>query len=174
VAPALAAGDDVVDLVDRKLRDEHAEDDALIDHGCCHEGHRLAVRRQIVGEILQARRRRVGRFGAPRRGRRDIRLTIGAGMQRDAEIRLLLDRIDDSAALVIDQHEVGKTKGGRRGAHQRMVDRVNSAVGTPVARIVEQPAARRWVRIGDDVPVLKKVQGGPNRKKVLRRNLVAD
>ena len=30
--PAAIAGDDVVDLLVRQLRDQHADDDALVDH----------------------------------------------------------------------------------------------------------------------------------------------
>ena len=41
--PAATAGDNVVDLIVRQLRDQHADDDALVDHRSSHEGDRCAA-----------------------------------------------------------------------------------------------------------------------------------
>ncbi len=61
LAPASIAGHDIVDLLDRQLRDQHADDDTLVDHRRRHEGDGGAARGRVGGEILQAYGRSVGR-----------------------------------------------------------------------------------------------------------------
>ena len=97
--PAAAAGDDVVDLLVRQLRDQHADDDALVDHRRCHEGDRRAARRRVRSEILQADGRPVGGVGAAGDGGGDVGAAVGTELEGRGEIDLLLDRVDQAARL---------------------------------------------------------------------------
>ena len=172
--PAPAAGHDAVELVDRKLRHQLADHDALVDHGGRHEGLGRAVGRQVVGEILQACRRGVRRLATARRGGGEVRRPVGAGAQRRAELGFLLDRVDDAAGAVVDQEEVGEVQRRRRRAHQRVVDRVQLVVGAAGGRFVDQLAPVLGIGIVDDVPVLQEIGRRPDRQELLDRRLGAE
>ena len=166
LAPAAIAGHDVVDLLVRQLRDQHADDDALVDHRRRHEGDRRAARWRIGGEILEADGRPVGTGGAAGDGGRDGGVAIGADLEGRGEIHLLLDRVDEAAGFGVGDHEVEEADRRGGGAHQRMIDCVQPAVVAAVAGIVEQLAPLRRMRIGDDVMVLQIVGSGADGQVV--------
>ena len=174
VAPAPAAGDDGVDLLDRQFGDEHTGHDALVDHRRRHEGRGETVRGQVGGEILQARRRRVGRGGTTGRRRRQIGVPIGTRPQRGGEIGILVDGVDQSPAPRVDDHEILEPQSGARRPQQRMVDRVELAVGAAVTGIVEQVPAALGMGILDDVEVLQKVRRGRHGQVFVRAHVLAE
>ena len=148
------------------MRDQHADDDALVDHRRRHEGDRCAARRRVGGEILEADGRPVGGGGAAGDGGGDVGAAIGAGLEGRGEIHLLLDRVDQAAGFGVGHHEVEEADRRGGGAHQRMIDGVQPAVVAAVAGVVEQLAPRRRMRIGDDVVVLEIVGSGADRQVV--------
>ena len=166
LTPAAVAGYDLIDLLVRQLRNQYADDDALVDHGRRHEGDGRAARRRIGGEILKADGRPVSDRGAPGDRSGDVRAPVRAGVEGGGEIHLLLDRVDQAPGLRIGHQEVEKTDRRGRCAHQRMIGRVQPAVVAAVAGVVEQLAPRRRLRIGDDVVVLEIVGGRTDRHVV--------
>ena len=174
LAPAAIAGHDVVDLLVRQLRDQHADDDALVDHRRRHEGDRRAARRRIGGEILEADGRPVGSGGAAGDGGGDVGAAVGTDLEGRGEIHLLLDRVDQAAGFGVGHHEVEEADRRGGGAHQRMIDGVQPAVVAAVAGIVEQLAPLRRMRIGDDVVVLEIVGSGADRQVVGESRLPAE
>ena len=174
LAPAAAAGHDGVDLLVRQLRDQHADDDALVDHRRRHEGDGCAARWRIRSEIFEADGRPVGGGGATRDGSGDIGAAIGTGLQGRGEIHLLLDRVDQAAGFGVGHHEVEEADRRGGGAHQRMIEGVQPAVVAAVAGVVEQLAPFRRMRIGDDVVVLEIVGGGADRQIVGQIGLPAE
>ena len=106
--PAATAGDDVVDLLVGQLRDQHANDDAPVNHRRRHERDRRFSRWRIGGEILEADGRAVGIGGAASHGGRDGGISIGPGLKGRGEIHLLGNRVDEAAGFGVRDHEVEK------------------------------------------------------------------
>ena len=69
--PAATASDDVVDLLVQQLRDQNADDAALVNHRCCHESIWCTARRTVRREVLQADSRLVGTHRTAGDGGRD-------------------------------------------------------------------------------------------------------
>ena len=171
--PAATAGDDVVDLLVRQLRDQHADDDALVDHRRRHEGNRRAARRRVRSEILQADGRSVGGFRATGDGGGGVGAAVGTELEGGGEIDLLLDGIDQAARLRVGHHEVEEADGRGSRPHQGMIEGVQPAVFAAVAGIVEKLAPLRRIRIGDDVVELQIVGGAADRQIVRQRRFPA-
>ena len=171
--PAAAAGDDVVDFLVRQLRDQHAGDDALVDHRCSHEGNRRAARRRVGSEILQADGRSVGGFRATGDSGGGVGLAVGTELEGRGEIDLLLDGIDQAARLRVGQHEVEEADGRGSRPHQGMIAGVQPAVFAAIAGIVDELASVLRIRIGDDVVELQIVGGAADRQVVRQRRFPA-
>ena len=164
--PTATAGDDVVDLVVRQLRDQHADDDALVDDGCSHERDRRAARRRIRSEILETDGRSVGALRAAGDGGGDVGAAVGTELEGRGEVDLLLDSVDQAAGLGIGDHEIEKADRRGRSAHQGMIHGVKPAVVASVAGVVEKLAPLRRVRIFHDVVILQIVGGATDRQVV--------
>ena len=155
------------------MRDQHADDDALVDHRRCHEGVRRAARRGVRREILQADGRPVGGQRAAGDGGGDVGAAVGTDLQGRGEIHLLLDRVDQAARFGIGDHEVEEADRCGCRAHQGMIYGVQPAVVAAVARIVDELASLLRIRIGHDVVVLQIVGSGADRQVVGQSRLLA-
>ena len=164
--PAAAAGDDVVDLLVRQLRDQHADDDALVDDRCSHEGDRRTARRRVGSEILETDGRSVGGFRAAGDGGGDVGAAVGTELEGRGEIDLLLDSVDQAARLRVGHHEVEEADRCGCRPHQRMINGVQPAVFAAVAGVVEKLAPLPRIRICHDVVVLQIVGGAADRQVV--------
>ena len=172
--PAAAAGDDVVDLLVRQLRDQHAGDDALFDHRCSHEGNRRAARRRVGSEILQADGRSIGGFRATRDGGGGVGAAVGTELEGRGEIDLLLDSIDQAARLRVGYHEVEEADGHGSRPHQGMILGVQPAVFAPVTGVVEKLAPLPRIGICHDVVKLQIVGGAADRQIVRQHRFPAE
>ena len=81
-------------------------------------------------------------------------------MEGGGEIHLLLDGVDQAAALRVGYHQIEEADRGRGGTHQRMIDSVQSAIFAAVGSVVEQFSSGLRMRIGDDVMILKIIGSG--------------
>ncbi|MCY1494573.1 hypothetical protein D9M68_284480 [compost metagenome] len=74
--PAAVTGDDLVNLVVRQLRHQHADDLASVDNRRGHERNGCATGWRVGCEILEADRRSIGSFGTSDNGRGDVGATV--------------------------------------------------------------------------------------------------
>ena len=116
------------------------------------EGHRV--------EILDADSRPLSCRGATGDRCGGIGTAVWTGMEGGGEIHLLLDGVDQAAALRIGYHQIEEADRGRGGTHQRMIDSVQSAIFATVGSVVEQFSPGLRMRIGDDVMILKIIGSG--------------
>ena len=97
LSPVSVAGHDIVDLLDRQLRDQHGDHDTLVDHRRRHEGGGRTARGRVGREVLETHGRPVGSGGTAGNGGGDIGVPVGANPKRCREIHLLGDRVDQAA-----------------------------------------------------------------------------
>ena len=167
LSPMSIASHDIVDLLDRQLRDQHGDDDPLLDHRRRHKGGGCTARGRVGGEILEAHGRPVGRGATAGNGSGDIGGPVGASPEGRGEIDFLVYRVDQTAGLGVGQHDIEEAEGGCGAPQKWMVESVLPAIGAAVARIVHQLALILRIRIDDDVVVLEIVGGGSFRQVVI-------
>ena len=103
-----------------------------------------------------------------------VGMAVGCGLDRGREIRLLRDRVDDAAVARVDHHEVVEIERCGRAAQDRVVVRVQSAVGAAVAGVRQRPPLAGPVWIGDDVAVLEEIRRRSCRQEILDLSLGAE